>query len=92
MSPEMKELLTSQLDAAQTRDEIDKALVSSMRSLVDCQCKTAQRVKELSIEADRRKQRFEGAKWLWGALATLAASGGGAMILKLLASWQGGHP
>lgn len=92
MTPEMKDLLTRQLDEAQTHDEIDKALVASMKSLVDCQCKTAERVKELRVEADRAKQRREGAKWLWGFLAMMASSGGGAMILKLLASWQGGHP
>lgn len=92
MSPEMKELLTSQLDTAQTRDEIDRALVSSMKSLVDCQCKTAERVKELRIEADRRKARLDGAKWLWGVLAMLASSGGGALILRLLAKWHGSGP
>ena len=88
MTPEMKDLLTRQLDNAQTHDEIDKALVASMKSLVDCQCKTAERVKELRIEADRSKQRREGAKWLWGVLATFAASGGGAIILKLLAEYK----
>lgn len=88
MTVEMKELLTRQLDEARTHDEIDKALVASMKSLVDCQCKTAERVKELRVEADRQKQRREGAKWLWGILATFAASGGGAVILKLLSQYK----
>lgn len=88
MTPEMKDLLTRQLDEAQTHDEIDKALVASMKSLVDCQCKTAERVKELRVEADRAKQRREGAKWLWGILSAFAASGGGAIILKLLSKYN----
>jgi len=89
MTPEMKNILTRELEAARTAEEIDRALINSMTALVDCQCKTAERVKELRIEADRRRSRLEGAKWLWGVLGTVAASGGGAIILKLLASWRG---
>lgn len=87
MTPEMKDLLTRQLDEAKTHDEIDRALVASMKSLVDCQCKTAERVKELRIEADRMKQRKVGAKWGIGIGLVAASSGGGALILKLISHW-----
>lgn len=88
MTSEMQELLNAQLDGAQTGEEVDRALVSSMKALIDCQRKTAGRVKELAIERDREKQRREGAKWLWGVLATTAAAGGGSLILKLLSLWK----
>lgn len=88
MTPEMKELLTARLDAAKTHDEMDAALVESMKALVDCQCKTAQRVKEMREESAAQKNRRDGAKWLWGLLAMFASSGGGAIILKLLATWS----
>jgi len=88
MTPEMKELLTTRLDAASTHDEMDKALVEAMKALVDCQCKTAQRVKEMREESLAQKSRKEGAMWLWGTLAAIAASGGGALVLKAL-KWLG---
>jgi hypothetical protein len=92
MSPEMKDLLTKRLDEATTPDEMDKALVESMKALVDCQCKTAERVKEMREgareEALAKKNKIEGVSWLWGVLAAFAASGGGATILKLLEHWK----
>ena len=89
MTEEMKDLLTQQLESAHTAEEIDKALVGSMKALVDCQCKTAKRVKEMKAEADKRKHRIEGATFLWKILQLLAASGGGALILRLLANYGG---
>ena len=86
MTKEMRDMVVGQLDAAKTPEEFDRAMVGGMKALVDCQYKTSERVKSLMIEDDRRKHRIEGAKWLWGVLGTLAASGGGALILKLLAS------
>lgn len=84
MTEEMQTYLNAQLSVAATPEEISRALVSSMKALIDCQRKTAERVKEMRVERDREKQRREGAKWLWGVLSSLASAGGGAVILKLL--------
>ena len=84
MTKEMRDMLVDQLDTAKTPEEVDRAMVGGMKAMVDCQYKTSERVKGLVIEQDRKKARVEGAKWLWGVLATLAASGGGAIVLKLL--------
>ena len=88
MTTEMQDMLVRQLDEAKTTDEIDRALVSSMKAVVECQCKTAKRVKDLVIERDREKAKREGAKWLWGVLGSIASAGGGAAILKALALWH----
>lgn len=84
MTQELQDYLTNQLDSATAPEEIDRAMVGAMKALIDCQRKTAERVKEMRIEADRRKHRLEGMSWLWGTLQTLSASGGGAAILAAL--------
>ena len=83
MTKEMRDMLVNQLETARSPEEVDRAMVGGMKAMVDCQYKTSERVKGLVIEADRHKARIEGAKWLWGILAAVAASGGGAIILKL---------
>lgn len=88
MTKEMRDLLVDQLENAKTAEEVDRAMLGGMKAMVDCQYKTSERVKGLVIEQDREKSRKEGAKWLWGVLATFAASGGGAIILKLLSSYK----
>ena len=88
MTKEMRDLLVDQLDKAKTDEEVDKAMVGGMKAMIDCQYKTSERVKDLVIDRDREKSRREGAKWLWGILSAVAASGGGAVILKLLSTYN----
>ena len=88
MTKEMRDLLVDQLDKARTDEEVDKAMVGGMKAMIDCQYKTSERVKDLVIDRDREKSRREGAKWLWGILSAIAASGGGAVILKLLSTYN----
>lgn len=88
MTKEMRDLLVDQLDKAKTDEEVDKAMVGGMKAMIDCQYKTSERVKDLVIDRDREKSRREGAKWLWGILSAIAASGGGAVILKLLSTYN----
>jgi hypothetical protein len=91
MTKEMRDLLVDQLDAAKTSEEIDRAMVGGMKAMVDCQFKTSERVKSIAAEREAEKNRREGAKWLWGVLASIASAGGGAVILKLLAACGGAH-
>lgn len=88
MTKEMRDLLVDQLDKAKTDEEVDRAMVGGMKAMIDCQYKTSERVKDLVIDRDREKSRREGAKWLWGILSAIAASGGGAVILKLLSNYN----
>lgn len=88
MTKEMRDLLVDQLDKAKTDEEVDRAMVGGMKAMIDCQYKTSERVKDLVIDRDREKSRKEGAKWLWGILSAIAASGGGAVILKLLSTYN----
>lgn len=89
MTKEQQEYLARDLEDAMTSGDekrIDRAHSNILLALIDCQRKTADRVKELMIDADRRKNRLEGASWLWKVLQVVAASGGGAIILKLLSA------
>ena len=87
MTIEQQESLSRELEAAtESGDDkrLDRAHTNVLLALIDCQRKTADRVKEMRIEADRRKQRVEGARILWDVLKVAAASGGGALILQAL--------
>lgn len=69
---------TLRLDATLT------VLVHQCRALVECQQKTAERVKHLVEESEAKFQRITGAKRLWQILKYIAAAGGGATIVKTL--------
>lgn len=84
MTQELQEYLTDQLDSASTPEQIDRAMVGAMKALIDCQRKTAERVKEMVIERDREKQRREGAKWMVGTLTTILSTGGAGAVLAVL--------
>ena len=84
MTKEMRDMLVDNLDKAQTPEEVDRAMCGGMKAMIDCQYKTSERVKDIVIERDREKSRREGAKWLWGLLASVASAGGGALILSML--------
>ena len=84
MTQELQDYLTRQLDAAATPEEVSRAMVSAMKALIDCQRKTAARVKELCAEDERKRNRMEGAKIFGQILSIAAASGGGALVLRLI--------
>jgi hypothetical protein len=84
MTKEMRDMLVDNLDKASTPAEVDRAMVGGMKAMIDCQYKTSERVKDMVIERDLEKSRREGAKWLWGLLASVASAGGGSLILWLL--------
>ena len=91
MTEEQQDSLSRELEAAIESDDdarLTRAHSNILLALIDCQRKTADRVKELRIDRDREKHRREGAKWLWGILAAIASSGGGALILKALSSFH----
>ncbi len=87
MTAEMQDLLEKEIaDAEDARDQerISRAMSRAMLALIDCQRKTAERVKELCSAREAAKNRVKGAALLWDALKLLAATGGGAAVLKLL--------
>ena len=47
MTKEMRDMLVDQLDNAKTPEEVDRAMAGGMKAMVDCQYKTAERVKFL---------------------------------------------
>ena len=73
------------------------------RETLECTAHTAERLKrvekdvceikgtvgEIRDELAARKHKMHGARILWDALKLVAASGGGAVVLKLLANWRG---
>lgn len=89
MTKEMQELIDRELNAALESDDaklVERALINSQRALIDCQRKTAERVKDLVARADATSQRVKGAQAILAILRYVVAMGGGAAIVKLLAA------
>lgn len=91
MSPEMQQALERELNDAKAIDDTDRRheaieMVQShmLAALVDCQLKTAERVKQLVANVEARRNRIVGAKTLWAVLRYLAAMGGTGVIVKAL--------
>ena len=91
MTLEMQEALKRELadakaipDAARRHEALETVLCHELAALIDCQRKTAERVKELVARADGARQRVMGAKAMLTLLRYVAAAGGGAAVVKLL--------
>jgi hypothetical protein len=80
MDQVLADTLTANLKSAHTAEERTNALTLAMIALVDCQRKTADRVKEL--HASREK-----VAWLIRVVQGFAAAGGFAAIVKLMKVW-----
>lgn len=91
MTLEMQHTLDREMEDAQRIGDPDRrhdamltVLVHQCRALVECQQKTAERVKALVAAAEAKRNRIAGAKMLWTALRYIAAAGGGAAIFRAL--------
>lgn len=80
---EMKDALRIE-DTDRRHDAILTVLVHQNDALIDCQRKTADRVKGLVQERDGVKERVKGAKFLIDLLKLIASAGGTAAIIKFL--------
>lgn len=91
MTIEMQEALNRELedakaikDAERRREAMENVQSHMLAALIDCQRKTAERVKQLVAGAEAQRNRVAGAKALWTIIRYIAAAGGGAAVLKLL--------
>lgn len=91
MTEELKHALEIQMqdalkinDAGRRHDAILTVLVHQNNALIDCQLKTAERVKMLVNERENVKERVKGAKFLIDLLKLVASAGGTAAIIKFL--------
>lgn len=91
MTEELKHALEIQMqdalkinDAGRRHDAILTVLVHQNNALIDCQWKTAERVKMLVSERESVKERVKGAKFLIDLLKIVASAGGTAAIIKFL--------
>ena len=71
-------------DPGRRLDATLTVLVHQNQALVDCQLKTADRVKKLVASADANRNRIAGAKALWTVIRYAAAAGGGAALVRAL--------
>ena len=71
-------------DDNRKHDAILTVLVHQNDALIECQRKTADRVKGLVQESYGVKERINGAKFLIGLLKLIASAGGTAAIIKFL--------
>ena len=79
MDQVLADTLTANLKAAKTTEEQTGALTLAMIAMVDCQRKTADRVKDLHAARDRML-------WLGRAVWGFAAGGGFTLLVKVLKS------
>ena len=93
MTIEMQEALKRELDDAKAIEDVarrhealETVLCHELSALIDCQRKTAERVKDLVARADGARQRVRGAQAMLAVLRYVAAMGGGAAVVKLLAA------
>ena len=89
MTKEMQDALERELndakaveDLARRHEAIEMVQSHMLAALLDCQRKTADRVKDLIARADNAKAKVEGAKWLWTLIRYLVAAGAGGALLK----------
>lgn len=80
MDQVLADTLTANLKSAKTADDKLAALVLSVIAMVDCQRKTAARVKDLADSRDR-------VLWLGRIVQGFAAAGGFAVIIKAMKAW-----
>ncbi len=90
MTKEMQDALERELndakaveDLARRHEAIEMVQSHMLAALLDCQRKTADRVKDLIARADNAKAKVEGAKWLWTLIRYLVAAGAGGALLKV---------
>ena len=90
MTKEMQDALERELsdakaieDLVRRHDAIEMVQSHMLAALLDCQLKTADRVKDLVFRADNAKAKIEGAKWLWALIRYLVAAGAGGALLKV---------
>ena len=89
MTAEMQSALTRELEDAQDiadperrRDAVQTVQSHMLAALIDCQKKTADRVKELVAGATAAKYKLQGAQLAWRIFRYLVAGGAGAAIVK----------
>ncbi len=95
MTAEMQSALQRELEDAQAiadperrRDAVQTVQSHMLAALIDCQKKTADRVKELVSDATAAKYKLQGAQLLWRVIRYLVAGGAGAAIVKFAAIAQ----
>lgn len=89
MTQEMQNALERELndaksieDPARRHEAIETVQSHMLVALIDCQRKTAERVKELVANKEETKNKIEGAKWLWAVIRYLVAAGAGGAVLQ----------
>ena len=89
MTQEMQNALERELndaksieDPARRHEAIEMVQSHMLAALIDCQRKTAERVKELVANKEETKNKIEGAKWLWAVIRYLVAAGAGGAVLQ----------
>lgn len=89
MTQEMQDALERELndaksieDPARRHEAIEMVQSHMLAALIDCQRKTAERVKELVANKEETKNKIEGAKWLWAVIRYLVAAGAGGAVFQ----------
>lgn len=83
MDKVLADTLTANLKAAKTPDEVRQAQTLALIAIVDCQLKTAERVKELLRERADASSRRAAVVWVSRALWAFGSGGGFFVVAKI---------
>lgn len=86
MELEHANTLIAHLKSAKTPEEISAAHTLALIAVVDCQRKTADRVKELKAQNDEIRNMARGMRLVWSAVAAL--TGALATIAGMILAWR----
>lgn len=76
MDKVLADTLVANLKSAKTPDDLAHAQTLALIAIVDCQCKTAERVKALVADQERRSTQVDVVAWIFRAVASFFAAGG----------------
>lgn len=71
-------------DPSRRHEAIEMVQSHMLAALIDCQRKTAERVKELVSTAEAARHKLAGAKMMWTVVRYLVAAGAGGALLKVV--------
>lgn len=93
MTIELKEALERRLDeaiASKDPEKIADAHTAIEKAMIDCQMKTAERVKDLCKKMDSAMDMVQGARLAGKFAYSIIGAGGGALLCKLITVLFGG--
>lgn len=80
----LADTLVANLKSAKTPEEHSHAMTLALIAIVDCQCKTSERVKELIQAEEVRRTKVDTVGWIARGVFAVLSGGGFAVLVVIL--------